>query len=150
MIDDLVRLTPDLASLGWGEDLDAWAADTARDEEITGARPGRIAQVSRGWSLVFTGGDAVLAASASIRSQADVDPATGDFVLLVDQEAAPPAVAPADQEHAGEEDPDQADDGPAPDDELVLAAIAPRRSALARRAAGAGPGGASPAPTVAP
>lgn len=133
MIDDLVRLTPDLASLGWGDDLDTWAAETAREEGLADARPGRIAQVSRGWSLVFTGGDAVLAASASIRSQADVDPATGDFVLLVDQEAAGADVTPADEADGDDEDPE---DGPVADDVLVLAAIAPRRSALARRAAG--------------
>lgn len=124
MTDDLVRLTPDLASLGWDEELDRWAAATAADlaedqggddADDRGAEllPGRIAQVSRGYSLVFTGGEAILAASASIRSQADMDPATGDFVLVHDDAA----------------------DG-APEDGPVLAAIAARRSALTRRAAG--------------
>ncbi len=115
MIDDLARLTPDLASLGWDAELATWAAEAmaGADHEPADAVPGRIAQVSRGYSLVFTGADAVLAASASIRSQAEVDPATGDFAVVVDD-------GPG----------DGADDGP------VLAAIAPRRSALMRRAAG--------------
>ncbi|MGB5756866.1 MAG: ribosome small subunit-dependent GTPase A [Acidimicrobiales bacterium] len=106
MIDDLARLTPDLAALGWDETLDDWAAD---QEGIEGERArGRIARVSRGFSLVFTGGDAVLVASGSTRSRTGLVPATGDYVIVVD-------------------DPE---DGPS------LAAIAPRRSALTRRAAG--------------
>lgn len=137
MTDDLVQLTPDLASLGWDEELDQWAASVASelrtelgtevatdadgDAEGDGAdaagasialRPGRIAQVSRGYSLVFTGGGAILAASASIRSTAETDPATGDFVVIDDGAG------------AGNED------GP------ILVAIAERRSALTRRAAG--------------
>ncbi len=148
MTDDLVRLTPDLASLGWDEELDRWAASVAAelddsdgdtepnanaegdgdgdadaegdgdgDTDAGGGAllPGRIAQVSRGYSLVFTGGEAVLAASASIRSTAATDPATGDFVLLQDD----------------------ADGGP--EDGPVLVAIAERRSALTRRAAGRSP-----------
>jgi len=118
MIDDLAQLTPDLAALGWTDDLEAWAAEES--EELVAElgdeaelRPGRIARVSRGFSVVFTGGDAVLAASASIRGQTETDPATGDFVLVADH------------------DPDEVqEDGP------TLAAIAPRRSALTRRAAG--------------
>ncbi|MEM9565897.1 MAG: ribosome small subunit-dependent GTPase A [Actinomycetota bacterium] len=115
MIDDLARLTPDLASLGWDDELGDWATEVMADVEHEPAQivRGRIAQVSRGYSLVFTGADAVLAASASIRSQAETDPATGDFAVVVDGGSG-----------------DAADDGP------VLAAIAPRRSALMRRAAG--------------
>ncbi len=126
MIDDLARLTPDLAALGWDDELERWATETleARDDDggpdgtaaeggpdgtVDGdVRRGRIARVSRGFSLVFTGGGAVLAASASIRSDTGLIPATGDYVLVAD-------------------DPE---DGPS------LAAIAPRRSALTRRAAG--------------
>ncbi|MEM7274494.1 MAG: ribosome small subunit-dependent GTPase A [Actinomycetota bacterium] len=106
MIDDLARLTPDLDALGWDEELERWAgSEGAVEDEL--AR-GRIARVSRGFSLVFTGGDAVLAASGSMRLQTDLVPATGDYVIV----AADP------------------EDGPS------LAAIAPRRSALSRRAAG--------------
>ncbi|MFV0525338.1 MAG: ribosome small subunit-dependent GTPase A [Acidimicrobiales bacterium] len=116
-LDDLAHLTPDLASLGWDEELDRWAAgepgrraaadpdDAAVDAEIV---PGRLARVSRGFSLVFTGGDALLAASGSTRAADVGEPATGDFVLVrVD-----------------------GDDGP------VLSAIAPRRTSLCRRAPG--------------
>ncbi len=103
VIDDLAQLTPDLIALGWDDELEAWSETV--DEAM--AR-GRIARVSRGFSLVFTGGDAVLAASGSTRSQTDLVPATGDYVVVAD-------------------DPE---DGPS------LAAIAPRRSELTRRAAG--------------
>ncbi|MGI9596929.1 MAG: ribosome small subunit-dependent GTPase A [Acidimicrobiales bacterium] len=106
MIDDLAQLTPDLETLGWDGELDEWSSRIAAVEGET-AR-GRIARVSRGFSLVFTGGDAVLAASGSTRTRADLVPATGDYVIVTD-------------------DPE---DGPS------LAAIAPRRSALTRRAAG--------------
>ncbi len=139
-LDDLTRLTPDLAALGWTDDHDRWAEGLVVDEEGTEAlgtdapgadgqgadepgagepsagdsgpdRPlirGRLARVSRGFSVVFTGGDAVLAASGSARSRVDDAPATGDFVVVRDDPA----------------------DGP------VIAAIAPRTSALTRRAPG--------------
>lgn len=106
MTDDLARLTPDLGALGWNDDLEAWAVENSNAERQP-AR-GRIARVSRGFSLVFTGGDAVLAASASIRSNTGTAPATGDYVVV-------------------EDDPE---DGPS------VAAIADRRSALTRRASG--------------
>jgi ribosome biogenesis GTPase len=104
--DDLAQLTPDLASLGWDRELDAWAEtiDVGDAEAI----PGRLARVSRGYSLVFTGGDAVLAASGSARVDLAAAPATGDFVVVADD----------------------------PDDGPVLAAVADRRSALRRRAPG--------------
>lgn len=104
-LDDLVQLTPTLASLGWGPEHDAWADGL---DGIDDAVRGRLARVSRGYSLVFTGGDALLAASGSNRTDVDVVPATGDYVIVTD-------------------DPD---DGPS------LAAIAPRSTALHRRAAG--------------
>ena len=104
--DDLALLTPDLASLGWTADLDAWSAELARNEpELVF---GRLARVSRGFSLVYTGGDAILAASSSERSTLSEAPATGDFVAVADDDA----------------------DGPS------ITAIAPRTSALQRRAAG--------------
>ncbi|MGI9613723.1 MAG: ribosome small subunit-dependent GTPase A [Acidimicrobiales bacterium] len=104
--DDLALLTPDLASLGWTADLDDWSAELAQgNPELTF---GRLARVSRGFSLVFTGGDAILAASSSERSTLLEAPATGDFVAVADDEA----------------------DGPS------IFAIAPRASALQRRAAG--------------
>ncbi|MGF1595656.1 MAG: ribosome small subunit-dependent GTPase A [Acidimicrobiales bacterium] len=109
-LDDLARLTPDLASLGWDDELDRWADDAARQLDLdpeTVIR-GRLARVSRGHSVVFVGGEAVLAASASTRSDTGVEPATGDFVLVADDE----------------------DDGP------HIAATAPRRTTLQRRAAG--------------
>ncbi|MFV0260121.1 MAG: ribosome small subunit-dependent GTPase A [Acidimicrobiales bacterium] len=103
-LDDLAHLTPDLASLGWDDELDAWAAANGG----AGLVPGRLARVSRGFSLVFTGGDALLAASGSTRATDLGEPATGDFVLVRLDD----------------------DDGP------VLAALAPRRTALCRRAPG--------------
>lgn len=129
MIDDLVRLTPDLASLGWDAELDAWADRTIDEQGLPAERVvrGRIARVSRGYSLVFTGGDALLAASASIRSEIDTDPATGDYVLITTDEA---------NDH--DDDNDGGDEGAEAEAEAgaALAAIAPRRSALSRRAAG--------------
>ena len=114
-VDDLVELTPDLASLGWDNGLEAWATEVMSQANTPGdhgeqgtATRGRIARVSRGFCLVFTGGSALLAASGSNRVALDADPATGDFVIIDD-------------------DPE---DGPS------IAAIAPRRSALQRRAPG--------------
>ncbi len=106
MIDDLAQLTPDLNALGWNDELEQWSLEHL-PADVDGLR-GRIARVSRGFSLVFTGGDAVLAASGSMRTSSESAPATGDYVVVI-------------------EDPE---DGPS------LAAIAPRRSALTRRAAG--------------
>ena len=126
--DDLAALTPTLASLGWDDDLERWAeatrsglASNSEEPDDTSDGPedshqkaapetirGRLARVSRGFSVVFTGGDAVLAASSSARVDLDDEPATGDFVLITDDPA----------------------DGPA------IAAVAPRRSALSRRAPG--------------
>ncbi len=109
-IDDLASLTPDLASLGWNDELDDWAAglDTTDGDDATRPLLGRLARVSRGFSVVFTGGDAVLAASSSERSDLPAAPATGDFVAVAVDEV----------------------DGPA------IVAMAPRSSALQRRAAG--------------
>ncbi len=100
MPDDLSLLTPDLDSLGWTPKLSSWAdaADVV----------GRVARTTRGFCLVFTGGDAILAASSSVRSATGLAPATGDFVTVVD-----------DPEH-----------GPS------IGQIAERRSALSRRAPG--------------
>ncbi len=102
MTDDLAKLAPTLESIGWDADLDDWLAERPSDSH------GRIARTSRGFCLVFTGGDAILAASSSIRAVTGLAPATGDFVAIV-------------------EDPD---DGPA------VSAIAPRRTSLTRRAPG--------------
>lgn len=102
--DDLAKLTPDLASLGWNDLLDDWAATVDGD----GHTLGRVARVSRGFSLVFTGGNAVLAASASTHTRTEMAPATGDFVSI------------------GYD----ADDGP------YIAEISPRTSSLMRRASG--------------
>jgi ribosome biogenesis GTPase / thiamine phosphate phosphatase len=103
VVDDLASLAPDLASLGWDDEREQWAAE--RDPALV---RGRVGRADRGWSLVFTGGDAVLAASAATRADVGLAPATGDFVLVrLDPE-----------------------DGP------VLADVAPRHTELARRAAG--------------
>ncbi len=102
MTDDLAALTPDLGALGWDDELDAWAAESDHDGV------GRIARTSRGFCLVFTGGEAVLAASSSVRSATGVAPSTGDFVSLIDD----------------------------PDDGLSIGRVAPRRTSLVRRAPG--------------
>lgn len=112
-IDDLAQLTPDLASLGWDDELDRWAAEVESASDGDGPAAfeslrGRVARVSRGFSLVFTGGDAVLAASDSTRTRTDLVPATGDYVIVQDSEA----------------------DGP------HVLDIAPRSTALTRRAPG--------------
>lgn len=106
MTDDLTTLTPDLDSLGWSKTLQRWA-----DKQPEGPT-GRIARTTRGFSLVFTGGAAMLAASSSVRSDAGIAPATGDFVKVIES----------------------AEDGP------VIGAIAERRTSLARRAPGPIPG----------
>ena len=67
-----------------------------------------MARVSRGFSLVFTGGDAVLAESGSTRTRTDLVPATGDYVVINND----------------------------PEDGTNIHAIAPRRTSLARRAPG--------------
>ncbi len=117
-LDDLARLTPDLASLGWGDEHNGWAEqvvagltadDTAEALDYQGTvYRGRVAQVSRGFSVVFIGGDAILAASGSTRTRTELAPATGDFVVVADH----------------------------PEDGTHIVDIAPRSSALARRAAG--------------
>jgi ribosome biogenesis GTPase len=106
-IDDLAALTPDLASLGWDDEREAWAAAIESEAGKPVSR-GRIARVSRGFSLVFTGGEALLVASGSQRAEVGLVPATGDFVVVRD-------------------DPE---DGPS------LVGIAERRTALQRRAPG--------------
>jgi ribosome biogenesis GTPase / thiamine phosphate phosphatase len=110
-IDDLALLTPTLASLGWTAEHEQWAQGL---DDPTGPAliRGRLARVSRGFSLVFTGGDALLAASGTGRTGLDSAPATGDFVLIRDD----------------------------PDDGPILAAIAERTTALRRRAPGRLPG----------
>ena len=77
-IDDLAALTPDLRSLGWSDELDAWAEGVEADGPST---KGRLARVTSGFSLVFTGGDALLAESAGARA-VTTEPATGDFVVV--------------------------------------------------------------------
>lgn len=102
MIDDLATLAPTLHSIGWDRALDDWLSEQANDSH------GRIARTSRGFCLVFTGGDAVMAASSSVRSSTGVAPSTGDFVAIRDD----------------------------PEDGPMISAIAPRRTALTRRAPG--------------
>ena len=117
-LDNLTELTPNLESLGWDDDLSRWAetvieeleAESSNDNagvELSWSR-GRLARVTRGYSLVFVGGDAVLASSMGARANATVGPAIGDFVIV---------------EH-------HPTDGPS------VVAVAERRSALGRRAPG--------------
>ena len=110
-LDDLAQLTPTLASLGWTERLDRWAEEVGPALAEGGEGPlvrGRLARVNRGFSLVFTGGDALLAASGTGRTGLGDAPATGDFVLV--------RLDPR--------------DGP------ILVALAERTTALCRRAPG--------------
>ncbi len=90
-----------MPSLGWTADHDRWADGIEHDLR------GRIARASRGFSVVFTGDDTVLAASSSIRSDIGIAPATGDFVTISNL-----------------------------DDEPVINGIAPRTTELTRRAPG--------------
>lgn len=126
MADDLTLLTPNLASLGWDAELDAWAdgltqtnssrsASSRTDNEdrennldAPVVSKGRIARSSRGFCLVFTGGDAVMAASSSARTTTGFAPSTGDFVTVIDH----------------------------PEDGPSIGNTAPRRTTLTRRAPG--------------
>lgn len=85
-LDDLAQLTPTLASLGWTERLDRWADEVGPALAAAGEGgplvKGRLARVNRGFSLVFTGGDALLAASGTGRTGLGDAPATGDFALV--------------------------------------------------------------------
>ncbi|MEZ5377258.1 MAG: ribosome small subunit-dependent GTPase A [Acidimicrobiales bacterium] len=95
------RPSPSLPSLGWTAEHDTWAEGIEHDLR------GRIARASRGFSVVFTGDDTVLAASSSIRTDLGIAPATGDFVTI------------------------DVSDG-----EPTINAIAPRTTELTRRAPG--------------
>ncbi len=96
-----------LSRLGWSKDHTTWADALAGD--IPHLR-GRIARSNRGYSVVFTEDGPLVAASSSVRTGTDLNPATGDFVLV---------------SH--------------PDDEPCLFAIAPRTAELRRRAPGRQP-----------
>ena len=74
--------TPKLADIGWDTTTADWAA-TAE------GAPGRIARANRGFSLVFTDGAAVLAASGSMRADTGQAPATGDWTTIVDVDGVP-------------------------------------------------------------
>ncbi len=90
----------DLTAYGWD---DGWAQ--ARDERAPGGRAGRIVRVDRGECDVVTTDAVVRAISDSTRSQGEVAPATGDWVVI--------------------------DEGP--DDKLVVEHVLPRRHTLIRR-----------------
>ncbi len=73
----MIRLAPDLASLGWTAKLDRWAAK--QDAELKG----RVARTHRGTCVVFVGdNNVVTATSASIRTRTGMAPGTGDFVTI--------------------------------------------------------------------
>lgn len=67
---------PSLAELGWTKRHQTWADGIEHDF------CGRIARTSRGFCVVFTGDEPVLAASSSIRADLGFAPATGDFVTV--------------------------------------------------------------------
>ncbi len=90
-----------LDQLGWTSEHDRWADGIPHDDR------GRIARASRGFCVVFTGGETVMAASSSVRSDLGIAPATGDFVTV-----------------------SMVDDTP------VISGIAPRTTDLTRRAPG--------------
>ncbi len=96
-----------LERLGWSNDHDTWADIVAGDADHL---RGRIARADRGYSVVFTEKGPVVAASSSIRSETELNPATGDFTVVL-----------------------------SPNDDPHLAAIAPRTSELRRRAPGRHP-----------
>jgi len=117
-LDDLARVLPDLGSLAWTDEHERWKDDWITERErnnddhpssdLPPVTPGRIAQVARGYSVVFVGGEAVLAASSSQRTRGGLAPATGDFALVEDH----------------------------PQDGPSVVSIANRRTALARRSPG--------------
>lgn len=77
MTDEMARLAPDLASLGWNAKLDKWA--DKHDAELRG----RVARTHRGTCVVFVGDNKVVTAtSASVRTNTGLAPATGDFVAI--------------------------------------------------------------------
>jgi ribosome biogenesis GTPase len=86
-----------LVRYGWD---DGWAAEVAAGESA-----GRITRVDRGECDVVTADGTVRALSDSARSQGEVAPATGDWVVL----------------------------GTGPEDRSVIARVLPRRHTLARR-----------------
>ncbi len=93
-----------LDQLGWTSEHDEWAEGIPHDDR------GRIARASRGFCVVFTGGETVMAASGSVRSDLGIAPATGDFVTVT-----------------------MVDDTP------VISGIAPRTTDLTRRAPAGSP-----------
>jgi ribosome biogenesis GTPase len=70
--------TPSLDDLGWDDQWASWFAE--RD-----GAPARIVRVDRGECDVITTAGAVRVVSDSTRSQGDVAPATGDWVLVGEQ-----------------------------------------------------------------
>lgn len=92
----------DLVAYGWD---DGWAAARDACAPAPTARVGRIVRVDRGEVDVVTVDGQARAISDSTRSQGDIAPATGDWVLI--------------------------DDGP--DDKLVVVHVLPRRHTLSRR-----------------
>lgn len=75
--------SPPLGALGWTDEHDDWASEIPHDHR------GRIARASRGFCVVFTGDDTVMAASSSVRADLGIAPATGDFVTVTEIEGEP-------------------------------------------------------------
>jgi ribosome biogenesis GTPase len=87
----------DLTAYGWDDD---WASSVS-----PGDRVGRIVRVDRGECDVVTASGEVRVVSDSARSQGDIAPATGDWVIVV----------------------------PGPEDKPAIGRVLPRRHTLARR-----------------
>lgn len=68
---------------GWAEQADA-ASRAA--PQLLHSRPGRVGRVDRGACSVFADSEQITAASDSLRSQKVVAPATGDWVLVSEDE----------------------------------------------------------------
>ena len=77
-----------LDDVGWG----AYGADQA-ELVLDGGVLGRVRRVDRGESDVITADGEVRAMSDSMRSQAEVAPATGDWVVVIDDADVGPAIA---------------------------------------------------------
>lgn len=76
-----------LEKYGWDEGWAEQAAVASRDNpQLLHSRQGRVGRVDRGACTVFAGDEQITAASDSLRSQKVVAPATGDWVLVSQDE----------------------------------------------------------------
>ena len=80
-------LMASLEQYGWDE---GWAAKMAaacrHNSKLSHSQSGRVGRVDRGACAVYAAGEQITAVSDSLRSQRFVAPATGDWVLVSDDE----------------------------------------------------------------